>query len=415
MKLSDRGLGTELRTDPVFLGLQKTRLLDPILSLPGTNDHPGDYRNSGCTACHVIYANDRSPVHSGPYAKYGNQAHSAQIDPTIPQNESGHPIKHEFTRSIPTSQCIVCHIHPGTNMVASYLGYIWWDNETDGEHMYPEEAAQSRRMRSASSPGRRIRKAPRRAGCGRISRSSKKSGRPEFNKQLKHTQFADFHGHGWVFRAVYKRDRKGNLLDAGEQHGCRPTTRTSFKKRCSCATSISKKACTAPTAISRRTITATAICTARRATRWKSIAWIATATISHKATLRTSAAAAPEGGTDMSLLRTPWGQRRFYWQDGKLYQRSMVDKDRAPWEVVQVVDTITPGNPHYNEKSRLAKTMLKDGTTWGACRRDESKLAHANEQHDLLHVPLLLDHQLLRLPSADDRQSQSCRCCTTKG
>ena len=72
-KLSDRGLGTQLRTDPVFLGLQKTRLLDPILSLPGTNDHPGDYRNSGCTACHVIYANDRSPVHSGPYAAYGNQ------------------------------------------------------------------------------------------------------------------------------------------------------------------------------------------------------------------------------------------------------------------------------------------------------------------------------------------------------
>src|SRR2546429_780592 len=56
-KLSERGFGTELRTDPVFLGLQKTRLLDPVMSLPGTNDHPGDYRASGCTACHVIYAN----------------------------------------------------------------------------------------------------------------------------------------------------------------------------------------------------------------------------------------------------------------------------------------------------------------------------------------------------------------------
>jgi len=29
-----------------FLGLQKTRLLDPVMSLPGTNDHPGDYRAS---------------------------------------------------------------------------------------------------------------------------------------------------------------------------------------------------------------------------------------------------------------------------------------------------------------------------------------------------------------------------------
>ena len=70
-KLGERGFGTVLRTDPVFLGLQKTRLLDPMLSLPGTNDHPGDYRGSGCTACHVIYANDRSPAHSGPYARFG--------------------------------------------------------------------------------------------------------------------------------------------------------------------------------------------------------------------------------------------------------------------------------------------------------------------------------------------------------
>ena len=109
-------------TDPVFIGLQKTRLLDPLLSMPGTNDHPGDYRGSGCTACHVIYANDRSPLHSGSYAKFGNQGHSAQADPTIPKTEAGHPIRHEFTLSIPTSQCITCHIHPGTNMVASYLG-----------------------------------------------------------------------------------------------------------------------------------------------------------------------------------------------------------------------------------------------------------------------------------------------------
>ena len=47
-----------------------------------------------------------------------------------------------------------------------------------------------------------------------------KWGDPEFlknvsslNPQLKDTQFADYHGHGWNFRAVYKRDRKGTLLD----------------------------------------------------------------------------------------------------------------------------------------------------------------------------------------------------------
>jgi hypothetical protein len=40
--LSPRGLGTNNRTDPVFLGLQKTRLLDPTLNFLGTNDHAGD-------------------------------------------------------------------------------------------------------------------------------------------------------------------------------------------------------------------------------------------------------------------------------------------------------------------------------------------------------------------------------------
>ena len=57
--------------------------------------------------------------------------------PTIPTNEPGHPIKHQFAVTIPTSQCIVCHVHPGTNVLNSYTGYMWWDEETDGELMYP--------------------------------------------------------------------------------------------------------------------------------------------------------------------------------------------------------------------------------------------------------------------------------------
>src|SRR5260370_838456 len=57
VKLSERGFGTELRTDPVFLGLQKTRLLDPFLSLPVTNDHPAHYPASASPACHPISPN----------------------------------------------------------------------------------------------------------------------------------------------------------------------------------------------------------------------------------------------------------------------------------------------------------------------------------------------------------------------
>jgi hypothetical protein len=378
VKLSDRGLGTELRTDPVFLGLQKTRLLDPILSLPGTNDHPGDYRNSGCTACHVIYANDRSPIHSGPFATYGNQGHSAAIDPTIPHNESGHPIKHEFTRSIPTSQCIVCHIHPGTNMVSTYLGYIWWDNETDGEHMYPKEqhnpSDEDRFKTWLANPESAAAR-----GLWKDLSFLEKVGTPEFNAQLKHTQFADFHGHGWVFRAVYKRDRKGNLLDP-ESHVVPPDDKDKFKKSVQLRDIHLEKGmhCTDCHFAQDNHGDGHLYGETRNAVEVDCVD--CHGAISHKATLRTSAAAAPAGGTDISLLRTPWGRRRFYWQEGKLYQRSMVDKDREPWEVVQVVDTITPGNPHYNEKSRLAKTIQKDGTTWGAVPGDESRLAHSNER-----------------------------------
>jgi hypothetical protein len=376
VKLSDRGFGTELRTDPVFLGLQKTRLLDPILSLPGTNDHPGDYRQSGCTACHVIYANDRSPIHSGPYAAFGNQAHSFQMDPTIPRNESGHPIKHEFTRSIPTSQCIVCHIHPGTNMVASYLGYIWWDNETDGEHMYPAKQhnpsdAERYQAWIANPEGAAAR------GKWKDLDFLEKIGTPEFNQQLKHTQFADFHGHGWVFRAVYKRDRKGDLLDA-KDNVVPPDDKDKFQKAVHLRDIHLEKGmhCEDCHFAQDNHGNGNLYGETRNAVEVDCVD--CHGTISKKASLKTSAAAAPPGGTDLALLRTPWRQRRFFWQDGKLYQRSMVEQNREPWEVVQVLDTITPGNPHYSEKSRLAKTIQKDGRTWGAATTDESSLAHAN-------------------------------------
>ncbi len=76
-KLGNRGFGPNNRTDPVLVSLNKARLFDPTLNFMGTNDHAGDYRNGGCTACHVVYANDRSPIHSGPWAKYGNRGQAA--------------------------------------------------------------------------------------------------------------------------------------------------------------------------------------------------------------------------------------------------------------------------------------------------------------------------------------------------
>jgi len=375
-KLSDRGFGTLLRTDPVFLGLQKTRLLDPLLSLPGTNDQPGDYRGSGCTACHVIYANDRSPAHSGPYAAHGHQGRSATSDPTIPRDEPGHPIRHRFTRSIPSSQCIVCHIHPGTNMVATYLGYTWWDNEVEGERMYPPE---QRRPSLEEQYRVWVRNPEGSAPRGRWSEPEflEQVGSPEFNRQLKHTQFADFHSHGWIFRAVHKRDRQGRLLDAdGSVVSFDDPERFEkavhlkdihLEKGMHCVDCHFLQDSHGNGKLYGETRNAVEIdCTDCHGT------------VRERARLATSGPAAPPGGTPLERLRTPWKQRRFYWKDARLWQRSMVEENRE-WEVVQVLDTITPGTPHYSEKSRLAKTLRRDGRTWGDAGK-EAELAHPNSQ-----------------------------------
>jgi hypothetical protein len=251
VKLSLRGLGTEVRTDPVNIGLQKTRLMDPTLTFMGTNDHPGDYRASGCSACHVVYANDRSPVHSARWAQFGNQGKSFSKDPTVNPDHnqpaatgaaasaaggfpaklstegklsvgtaqvsqinttSGHPIEHKFVRSMPTSTCIVCHVHPGTNVLNSYLGFMWWDNESDAQFMYPKKqknpTPDDEFKASLHNPeGSAAR------GLWGDEGFLENLGTPEFNSKLQRMHFADFHGHGWVFRAVFKQDRHGHFLD----------------------------------------------------------------------------------------------------------------------------------------------------------------------------------------------------------
>ncbi len=412
-RLSDRGLGTQNRTDPVFIGLQKTRLLDPTLNFLGTNDHPGDYRSSGCTACHVIYANDRSPVNSGPYAKFGNRGLSFQPDPTIPRDESGHPIEHRFTSGVPTSQCIVCHVHPGTNVMNSYCGFMWWDEETDGELMYPKHP---KRLSSEDLIRSQMSNPDEAAARGLWSDPEFLANITDLNPQAQHTQFADFHGHGWVFRAVYKKDRKGNLLDdaghiipdvtteklaaamkAPEQvqailkqyakaGNFDPQMRKvdgipvhlmdiHLEKGMHCADCHFVQDAHGNTKLQTEVRAGIEIqCTDCHGT------------VNERAKLITTGPAAytssPEGGRNLAIMRTPFGKRRFEVQGDKIIQNSMVDKDMA-WEVVQVVDTVTRGNKHYNELSALAKTVRfdkNDQMVWGGNADDlKGGCAHANE------------------------------------
>ena len=205
-----------------------------------------------------------------------------------------------------------------------------------------------------------------------------KLGTPEFNKQLQHTQFGDFHSHGWIFRSVFKHDRKGTLLDADDK----PVSFDDpdkfgkavhlkdihLEKGMQCIDCHFEQDSHGNGKLYGETRNAVEIdCVDCHGS------------IQQRATLATSGVAAPAGGTNLARLRTPWKDRRFYWKDDRLYQRSMLDQNKE-WEVIQVLDTITPGNPHFSEKSRLAKTIQKDGQTWSDASKEESNLAHSNSR-----------------------------------
>src|SRR6185436_9849032 len=78
-------------------------------------------------------------------------------------------------------------------------------------------------------------------------------------------------------------------------------------------------------------------------------------TTTERATLtKTTGPAAKEGGgTDLTQLVTPFKLAQFQIQrSGRIIQRSMLKEDLV-WDIPQVVDSITPGDPHYNEKAAL--------------------------------------------------------------
>ena len=408
--LSLRGLGTAQRTDPVFLGLQKTRLLDPTLNFLGTNDHPGDYRSSGCSACHVIYANDRDPAHSAVYQQAGNLGRSQTGDISIPKTESGHPIKHQFTSQIPTSQCMVCHMHPGTNMVATYQGLTWWDNESDGSKMYPA----TQKNPSQDEEQEKLDRNPEGAslrGLWSNFEFLKDTGSPAFNALLKNTQFADSHGHGWMFRKVFKRDRKGNLLDA-QDNIVSPDDPQKFSKAVHLNDIHLEKGMHCVDCHFRQDSHGDGNLYNEPRAAIEIACEDCHGTIQQKATLFTSGPAAavasgtaaerrksqnqPLTGQDLTRIRVrdPDGARIPLFQRvtrdrkrkdaqgvdvdlkvGDIMQNSMVVPGRW-WRVPQTLDTVMQGSRDYNEQSRYAKTIRKDNTTWGDVPADNNQLAH---------------------------------------
>jgi len=181
-----------------------------------------------------------------------------------------------------------------------------------------------------------------------------------------------------VFRAVFKHDRKGNWLDA-DGNIIAPDDPNKFEKAVHLADIHMEKGMHCIDCHFRQDNHGTGKLYGEPRAGVEIDCIDCHGSIDHKANLVTSGIAAQEGGTPLEALRTPFGSRQFEWREGKLYQRSMLEAGKE-WEVVQTVDTITPGNPHYSEKARWAKTVLKDGKTWGSVPDDKSKLAHDNSK-----------------------------------
>jgi hypothetical protein len=406
LKQSNRGPATGLRVAIPILNIHKTRLNDPFAWFMGTNDQPGDYRHSGCSSCHVIYANDREPRHSSIYAQYGRDGQSVTVDPTIaaltepehgdehgalrqpgepdapaaPVPQKGHPLRHVFTRAIPTAQCMNCHMHQPNIFLNSFLGYTMWDYESDAPKMWPEQqkyptAEEVRAVLDRNPEGA----APR----GKWADVDFLRNVYDLNPELKDTQFADYHGHGWNFRAIFKRDREGNLLDAD---GKIVDPDDPEKWRREGEGDFVPPGVNPGKAVHLMDIHAEkgmqcADCHFAQDSHGNGLIYgeVANAieigckdchgTADAYPTLLTSGPAAPPRGNNLALLRNPDGQRRFEWSYDSagrqvLIQRSIVDP-KLEWQVRLVKDSVDPSNPHFNAKAARAKLMSRAGAETG--------------------------------------------------
>jgi len=362
IRQSNRGPGTGARISVPLINLTKTRLNDPLAWFLGTNDNPGDYRSSGCSSCHVVYANDRDPKHSGPYSRFGNLGKTQTADPTIPKEEAGHPLKHEFTRAIPTSQCMICHMHQPNMFVNTYLGYTMWDYESDAPHMWPQQQqypsdAEIRKINKRNPEEAAIR--------GKWADPDFLANVSKLNPKLRDTQFADYHGHGWNFRAVYKRDRDGTLLDAAGE-AISDDDPDKFKKGVHMSSIHADKGMHCSDCHFSQDSHGNGHIYGEVANAVEIDCIDCHGTADRYPNLETSGPAAPPQGNKLAVLRNPDGKLRFEWVDGKLIQRSLLTPG-LEWEMSLVKDSVNPDHPQYNDTAARAKTVSNDPSAqkWG--------------------------------------------------
>ncbi|WP_350140650.1 hypothetical protein, partial [Parasphingopyxis sp.] len=332
---------------------------------------------------------DHADEHGGVGGPLDNEAHSddghGNSGPApFELRERGHPIQHAFTRSIPTAQCMSCHMHQPNMFLNTYLGYTMWDYESDAPLMWPAQQL----YRTAEQVYAILDRNPEMAavrGCWG-DEDFMRNVNDLVNPQAQDTQFADYHGHGWNFRAIFARDREGNLLN-GDGEVIEPDTdewRQRFRR--DGEGQFVEPGTNPGTAVHMMDIHAEvgmqcADCHFAQDSHGNGLIYgeVASAveiqcvdchgTVDEYPTLRTSGPAAPPSGNNLELLRNPDGQRRFEWvrdMSGRRYliQRSIMDPD-LEWEVSLVRDSVDRNHPDFNEEAAYSKLVGRTGADSG--------------------------------------------------
>jgi hypothetical protein len=247
------------------------------------------------------------------------------------------------------------------------------------------------------------------------------------NPLARTTQFADYHGHGWNFRGIFRRDREGNLLDV-QGNIIPPGDPETFRRQ---GEGQFVPAGTNPgRAVHMMDIHAElgmqcADCHFSQDAHGNGFIYgeVANAieigcrdchgSARALANLRTSGPAAPTHGNNLEVIRNEDGRRRFEWMDCELareevtnlqcatanrrvlVQRSIVDPSLS-WAVQQVNDSVDatlppcgePGQrqpgPCFNIRAARSKLVSRTGAETGRYTFGpgvpETELAHPTEE-----------------------------------
>src|SRR6266850_1401824 len=273
---------------------------------------------------------------------------------------------------------MVCHMHQPNVFVNSFYGTTMWDYEADAPHMWPKAQRhpsdeERRRVNDRNPEGA--------AAAGNWGALEFLKDVWTLNPKLKDTQFADYHGHGWNFRAVFKRDRRGTLLDKDDQPVADDDA-AKFKKAVQLKSIHLERGMHCVDCHFSQDAHGNGHIYGEVAAAIEIECADCHGTAERYPRLSTSGPAAPPGGTDLALLRTPDGRRRFEWRGGALYQRSALDP-QLEWRVSLVKDSVDPKHAAYNPKAARAKLMARGsfdnfGLSSGA-RVPAAQRAHGDE------------------------------------